>query len=161
METIVTPRLVSTRFRKIDIHVGPGDRLEGGGKMSVEVTAGLNAAASNSRQILAETTITILGIPNKAKDDSDFAFKAEIVGQGIYEWPEKVPDNLQDSVLTETLCQPIYVLLVQEVTSLVQRTGLGTINLPWTINENGKEPAKKKTPAKKSAPRRAKKAVTP
>ena len=153
----MNPRLIKTRFKKIDVHTGPGEQLQGGGKMSVEVTAGLGNDAKDSRRVVAEVTITIKGIPEKAKDESQYAFSAEITMQGVYEWAEKAPSNLEDKNLTNMLCQPLYVTSVSEITMLVQRTGVGTISLPWTIDDNDEGLPTKKPTAKKIAVRKAKK----
>lgn len=155
----MNPQLIKTRFKKIDVHTGPGERLKGGGKMSVEVTAGLSKDAKDNRRVVAEVTIAIKGIPEKAKDESQYAFSAEITIQGVYEWAEKAPDNLSNKGLTNTLCQPLYVTSVSEIVMLVQRLGVGNISLPWTIDDNGEEQPTKKPAAKKITSRKTKAAT--
>lgn len=155
----MNPQLIKTRFKKINVHTGPGERLQGGGKLSVEVTAGLNKVAKDNRRVVAEVTIDIKGIPEKANDESQYAFSAEITMQGVYEWAEKAPGNLKDKVLTNTLCQPLYVTSVSEIIMLVPKTGAGTISLPWTIDDNGEEPPTKKSAAKKITSRKTKAAT--
>lgn len=155
----MNPQLVKTRFKKINVHIGPGERIQGGGTMSVEVTAGLSKVAKDDRRVTAEVTIDIKGIPEKAKDESQYAFSAQISMQGVYEWAEKAPGDLNDTGLTNTLCQPLYVTSVSEIVMLVQRTGVGNISLPWTIDDNGKELPTKKSAAKKIASRKTKAAV--
>lgn len=129
--------------------------------MSVEVSAGLGKVSSDNLQALAEVTIAIKGIPEKAKDKDQYAFSAEIVMQGVYTWPQRRPSNLNDKDLTNQLCQPLYVMAVTEITRLVNGTGMGRITLPWTIDDNGdRQPHSQPSAKKRAAPRKAIKAAT-
>lgn len=155
----MTPKLLKTRLKKIDVHTGPGLGIDGAGQMNVEVEAGVAPVPANERQAAAQVTIKIEGIPKKAKDQTQYAFKAEIVILGTYEWPKKPPHNI-DRELTNALCQPLYVMAVTDLTTLIPRTGAGLVRFPWTIDDGDdatppptKPASTKRAPAKGATPR--------
>lgn len=156
----MTQTLINTRFKKIDVHTGPGFSLDKGGKMNIEVSAGLSPIQNNSRRVAAKVSIVVVGIPQKATDDSQYAFKGEVVVVGVYEWAESAPSKLQDDVLATELCQPLYVLAANELTTLVPRTGAGTISLPWTLEGGGDIPSPLKDAPKKPPVRRPRKTTS-
>jgi hypothetical protein len=155
------PKLVRTRLKKIDVHSGSGLSLGGAGTMNVEVEASLSGTPGNDRHAIAEVRIAIEGVPKKAKDKTQYAFKAEAIVQGVYEWPEKVvSEKLKDRDLTNTLCQPLHVIAVTELITLVPRTGAGTITLPWTIDDGVEELPSRSSPKKATSGQTRKKTIT-
>ena len=152
MEDVTTPRLVTARLSRISAETGPGAKLAQSGKLDVEVSGGLSGSKGSPQRAVAKVTVAIRGIPEKAKSESDFAFRIETEFQGLYEWPDttSVPD-LKDKaltkVLTSALCQPLYVLAVAEIGGVVSRMGVGNVQLPWTFGDGEQYLAPAKKPA--------------
>jgi hypothetical protein len=160
MDDVVNPRLLETRFVKIQAEIGPGVKFDKGGKMNVGVSAGLQPADVRN-QAVGHVKIEIIGIPAGAKNEKDFSFKVELVCNGLYEWLEGAsrPDDLRQIPLTMQLCNPLHALVVAEVGHITQRLGFPNVRIPWDIPTNTKPvarraslkaPARKKTAAKSS-----------
>lgn len=162
MDAAMKASLKDTRFVRLRAEIGSGAVLSGTGQIKAEISAGMQET-SNPNQSVAQVTIKITAIPQGSDDASQFAFQIEVVGNGLYEWPNgEMPTNLKDLGLNRLLCQPIYTLAVSEAVQLAQRMGFNNVRLPWDIPTESTQaiPTKKarapKELAKPTSRRRAK-----
>lgn len=162
MEAAMNFSLKETRFSRVRGELGNGASISGKGQLKAEISAGLQET-EDPNQSVAQVSIKISGFPQDVKNEDQFAFQVEVIGNGLYEWPSgKRPADLKDIELTRLLCQPIYTLAVSETIQLAQRLGFNNVKLPWDMPTKSDDapPAKKprstKQAAKPAAARRAK-----
>ncbi|MDP1984936.1 MAG: hypothetical protein Q8K23_20495 [Sulfuritalea sp.] len=147
--------LKETRFSRVRGELGNGALISGKGQLKAEISAGLQEP-EDPNQSVAQVAIKISGLPQDAKNEDQFAFQVEVVGNGLYEWPSgKRPADLKDMELTRLLCQPIYTLAVSETIQLAQRLGFNNVKLPWDM------PTKSDAPPPAKKPRTRKQAAKP
>lgn len=148
MDALMKARLLNTRFEKIHAYTGPGINLKPGGKMETNISTSLLDIKMHPRQVLTKVDLSITGIPSEAKDDSQFAFKVEIVCVGRYDWPSlKERPDLKDKEIVTLLCNPIYLLAAAEAKRVFSTFEVGSLSLTADLRLANA----KKADAKKSA----------
>ncbi|MDP2793371.1 MAG: hypothetical protein Q8O25_04705 [Sulfurisoma sp.] len=133
MDDSMTASLKETRFTRFHAALGTGVMPAGGGKLKAEILAELQETEDRN-QTVAQVTIKITGTPQQATESAEPAFQVEVVGQGLYEWPEgERPADLAQKSVNRQLCLPIYALTVSEVIQLAQRMGVNGVKIPWDM----------------------------
>lgn len=151
MDALMKARLLNTRFEKIHAHTGPGIKLKPGGKVDIQISASLQDMEKQPRQTIAKVELSVTGIPSEAEDNSQFAFKVEIVCVGLYDWPSLIErPNLKDKEITTLLCNPIYLLAAAEAKRVFNTFEVGSLSLTADMRlANDKKPDAKKSARRK------------
>jgi hypothetical protein len=152
MDNPVTARLIQSRIESIRADLGPGIEQGGGGSLRTKVRASIQEN-ENVDQAVAEVFIEVTGVPEKSNKASEFAFQISLIEQGLYEWPPGTrPADLDDLVVTRSLCQPIFTVAIAEIAHLAQRMGFNSVRVGWSLPMND---VKKATPKKRQAIKQA------